>query len=175
MQGEISVSPALVIPVSFVLNGRCVSRQVEARMHAIDFLRTELGLTGTHVGCEHGACGACTIRIDGVIARGCLVLAAQLDGSAVTTIEGVSASGEIADLQEAFVRLNALQCGYCTPGMLMCAMELIEKHPTVDRNKIRDFMSGNYCRCTGYHAIVDAIIATVMERRLRATTGAEVA
>ncbi len=152
--------------VTLTVNGRIVNRAVDARMHLIDFLRNELDLTGSHVGCEHGVCGACTVRVDGDIVRGCLVLAAQLDGARVDTIEGVTASGEIADLQEAFVRRNALQCGYCTPGMLMCAAELLDKRPTTDREAIRKFISGNYCRCTGYQAIVDAIAETAAARQL---------
>ena len=158
---------ARMLTVSLTVNGKPVTRTIEARMHLIDFLRNVLDLTGSHVGCEHGACGACTVRVDGDIVRGCLVLAAQLEGAQVQTIEGITASGEIADLQEAFVQRNALQCGYCTPGMLMCAAELLEKRPTSDRAAIRDFISGNYCRCTGYHAIVDAIAQTA-EGRLAA-------
>jgi aerobic-type carbon monoxide dehydrogenase small subunit (CoxS/CutS family) len=156
---------ARMVTVTMTVNGKSITRTVESRMHLTDFLRNELDLTGSHLGCEHGVCGACTVRLDGDIVRGCLVLAVQLDGSRVETIEGISASGEIADLQEAFVRRNALQCGYCTPGMLMCAAELLKTRPTTDRNEIRDFISGNYCRCTGYHAIVDAIAQTVEARR----------
>jgi carbon-monoxide dehydrogenase small subunit len=154
----------LSVKVSLSVNGKTVTREVQARTHLIDFLREELGLTGSHVGCEHGACGACTVRVDGAIVRGCLVLAAQLEGASVITIEGLTASGEIADLQDAFVRRNALQCGYCTPGMLLCAAELLTERPTTDRDEIRDFISGNYCRCTGYQAIVDAIEETVRAR-----------
>ena len=157
--------------VTLIVNGKSVTRVVEPRMHLVDFLRNELDLTGSHLGCEHGACGACTVRVDGEIARGCLVLAVQLEGARVETIEGITASGEIADLQEAFVRRNALQCGYCTPGMLMCAAELLAKHPTTDRHAIRDFISGNYCRCTGYQAIVDAIAQTAEARQGRAVKG----
>jgi carbon-monoxide dehydrogenase small subunit len=153
------------VPVTCVVNGRTVTRVVPSRMHVIDFLRTEMGLTGSHVACEHGACGACTVRVDGDIVRGCLMLAAQLDGSTLTTIEGVTDTGEIADLQKAFVDRNALQCGYCTAGMLLCAAEFIERRGTADRAAIREFISGNYCRCTGYHAIVDAIADTVTRRR----------
>ena len=154
-----------LVTVTMTVNGRRVTRAVEPRMHLTDFLRNELDLTGNHLGCEHGVCGACTVRVNGDIVRGCLVLAVQLEGACVETIEGISASGEIADLQEAFVSRNALQCGYCTPGMLMCAAELIKTRPTTDRGAIRDFISGNYCRCTGYHAIVDAIAQTVEARQ----------
>ncbi len=156
---------ARLVTVTMTVNGRSITRTVEPRMHLTDFLRNELDLTGSHLGCEHGVCGACTVRVDGDIVRGCLVLAAQLEGARVETIEGVSASGEIADLQEAFVRRNALQCGYCTPGMLMCAAEFVKTRPSTDREAIREFISGNYCRCTGYHAIVDAIAETVEARR----------
>ena len=152
------------ISVTMQVNGQTITRTVEARMHVAEFLRETLGLTGSHVGCEHGVCGACTLRIDGAIMRGCLVLAAQLDGAKVETIEGLTASGEIADLQDAFVNRNALQCGFCTPGMLMCASELLTRRPDAGREEIREFISGNYCRCTGYEAIVDAIESTAAAR-----------
>ena len=158
--------------ITVTVNGERVSRRVEARRHAIDFLRLDLGLTGSHAGCEHGVCGACTIRVDGEIVRGCLVLAAQLDGSAVETIEGLSDAGTIRDLQDAFVARNALQCGFCTPGMLVAAADLVERHPTLDREAIREHLSGNYCRCTGYQAIVDAV-ATVCANRLGRKEAAE--
>ena len=123
----------------------------------MDFLRYEMGLTGSHVGCEHGVCGACTVRVDGRIVRGCLMIAAQADGTRVETIEGVSDSGEIRLLQDVFVERNALQCGFCTPGMLLTVAELMEQRPNASRQEIREFISGNYCRCTGYQAIVDAV------------------
>jgi carbon-monoxide dehydrogenase small subunit len=135
------------------------------RLNLADFLRDQLGLTGTHVGCEHGVCGACTVRVDGEIIRACLVLAVQMEGVAVETIEGLSDSGEVADLQAAFRTRNALQCGYCTPGMLMAAQDLLRDQPAPDREQIREHLSGNYCRCTGYHAIVDAVAATALARR----------
>ena len=113
------------MPISLTVNGENVSRSVPVRQHLVDFLRTELGLTGTHLGCEHGICGACSVRVDGVLVRGCLMLAVQTDGSDVVTIEGLDATGEIADLQADFVERNALQCGFCTPGMLMTAAELV--------------------------------------------------
>jgi carbon-monoxide dehydrogenase small subunit len=155
----------MVVSVTMTVNGRSVTRAVEPRMHLADFLRNELDLTGSHLGCEHGACGACTVRVNGDIVRGCLVLAAQLEGAHVETIEGITASGEIADLQEAFIRRNALQCGYCTPGMLMSAAEFLRTRASADRDAIREFLSGNYCRCTGYEAIVDAIAQTVQQRQ----------
>ena len=144
------------VEVSMRVNGTTVARRIEARMNLVDFLREELGLTGSHVGCEHGVCGACTVRVDGRIVRGCLTVAAQADGADVRTIEGVSGTGEIRALQDAFVERNALQCGYCTPGMLLTLAELMERNPAASRREIREFISGNYCRCTGYEAIVDA-------------------
>ena len=145
------------VDVSLRVNGDPVTRRIEARMNLVDFLREELGLTGTHVGCEHGVCGACTVRVDGRIARGCLVLAVQAEGADVRTIEGLSDTGAIRPLQEAFIARNALQCGYCTPGMLITVAELMERQPDASRTEIREFISGNYCRCTGYEAIVDAV------------------
>ena len=145
------------VDVSMRVNGSAVTRRIEARMNLVDFLREELGLTGSHVGCEHGVCGACTVRVDGRIVRGCLTVAAQADGADVWTIEGLSDTGELRALQDAFVERNALQCGYCTPGMLLTAAELLAHRPDADRAEIRRFISGNYCRCTGYEAIVDAI------------------
>jgi aerobic-type carbon monoxide dehydrogenase small subunit (CoxS/CutS family) len=152
------------LDVSLTVNGERVSRRIEARRHLVDFLRLDLGLMGTHTGCEHGICGACTVRVDGKIVRGCLVLAASLDGCQVETIEGVSDSGEIRDLQDAFVTRNACQCGYCTPAMLLTAADLLKANPKPTRAEIREHLSGNYCRCTGYHAIVDAVEATATRR-----------
>ena len=152
--------------VTLTVNGEAVVRIVPVRQHLVDFLRTELGLTGAHLGCEHGVCGACSVRVDGVVVRGCLMLAVQTDGSDVITIEGLDERGEITDLQEAFVARNALQCGFCTPGMLMTAAELLLKQQPKSREEIRTFLSGNYCRCTGYHAIVDAV-ATTLQARLK--------
>ena len=143
--------------IQLTVNGETVAETVDARKTLVDFLRDDLILTGSHVGCEHGVCGACTVRVDGVIVRGCLMLAAQCDGANVETIEGVSDAGEIADLQKAFEQRNALQCGFCTPGMLLTAQELLRGGVVPSREKIREQISGNYCRCTGYHAIVDAI------------------
>jgi len=144
------------VDINLRVNGDSVSRRIEARMNLVDFLREELGLTGSHVGCEHGVCGACTVRVDGRIVRGCLMVAAQADGADVWTIEGLSDTGELRGLQDAFVERNALQCGYCTPGMLLTLAELMERNPAASRSEIREFISGNYCRCTGYEAIVDA-------------------
>jgi carbon-monoxide dehydrogenase small subunit len=152
------------LEISLIVNGEPVRQTVEARKTLVDFLREDLGLTGSHVGCEHGVCGACTVRLDGEIARGCLLLAVQCDGCRVETIEGASDSGEIADLQETFQRRNALQCGFCTPGMLLAAQELLKGGDVPSREQIREHISGNYCRCTGYHAIVDAVEAVARAR-----------
>ncbi len=152
------------IDIRITVNGEEIRESVEARKSLVDFLREDVGLTGTHVGCEHGVCGACTVRVDGEIARGCLTLAVQCDGKRVETIEGVSDSGEIKDLQANFVARNGLQCGYCTPGFLLTAQELLTHKDLPTRDQIRDFISGNYCRCTGYHAIVDAIEMTAQAR-----------
>ncbi|WP_407151382.1 (2Fe-2S)-binding protein [Bradyrhizobium sp. ORS 86] len=155
------------VPVSLLVNGEPVDAVVPPRLNLADFLRENLKLTGTHVGCEHGACGACTVRIDSEIVRSCLMLAVQAQGTSVETIEGLSDSGEIADLQAAFRERNALQCGYCTPGMLITAQDLLKQSSTPDRQAIREHLSGNYCRCTGYQAIVDAVEATARARAER--------
>ena len=151
-------------PITLSVNGETVNETVDARTTLVDFLRDGLVLTGSHVGCEHGVCGACTVRLDGVIVRGCLTLAAQCDGATVETIEGVSDTGEVADLQAAFEQRNALQCGFCTPGMVLTAQELLQRNATPSRDEIREHISGNYCRCTGYHAIVDAIESVAQAR-----------
>ena len=151
--------------ITLTINGETIIETVDARKTLVDFLRDDLVLTGSHVGCEHGVCGACTVRVDGVVVRGCLMLAAQCDGANVETIEGVSDAGEIADLQKAFEQRNALQCGFCTPGMLLTAQELLRGGGVPSREKIREQISGNYCRCTGYHAIVDAIESVAQARR----------
>ena len=145
------------LDLTLIVNGTPVSRRDEPRQHLVDFLRDELGLTGSHTGCEHGVCGACTVRVNGDIVRGCLMLAVQANGCKVDTIEGLSDSGELKKLQKAFHEKNALQCGFCTPGMLLAAQDLISKNKKVSREEIRAHISGNYCRCTGYQAIVDAI------------------
>jgi len=152
------------LDITLTVNGEPVTERIEARISLVDFLREQLALTGSHVGCEHGVCGACTVRVDGVIVRGCLMLAAQCDGWRVETIEGVSDAGEITDLQSAFETRNALQCGFCTPGMLLTAHDLLESDSAPSREKIREHLSGNYCRCTGYQAIVDAVETVAMTR-----------
>ena len=149
--------PVESLEVTLTVNGTTVTKRAPVRKLLSDFIREDLGLTGTHVGCEHGVCGACTLRVDGEIVRGCLMLAVQANGCRVETIEGLSDSKELAKLQKAFHEKNALQCGFCTPGMLMAAQDLIRQGKKVSREKIREHISGNYCRCTGYQAIVDAI------------------
>lgn len=151
--------------ISLMVNGEEVRARVAVRKHLADFLREDLGYTGTHLGCEHGACGACTVRVDGRIVRGCLLLAVQVDGTRVDTIEGLTDDGTLAELQKAFHERNALQCGFCTPGMLLTAQELLDTQPDATREDIRMFISGNYCRCTGYQAIVDAIERVLEARR----------
>jgi carbon-monoxide dehydrogenase small subunit len=150
--------------ITLSVNGETVARTVPVRQNLVDFLRNDLGLTGSHVGCEHGVCGACTLEVDGRMVRACLMLAVQADGTSVVTIEGLSGSGRIKDLQAAFHERNALQCGYCTPGMLASALEYIESDKSADRQAIREHLSGNYCRCTGYQAIVDAVVDVIEGR-----------
>jgi len=152
------------IPISLQVNGEPVEAQILPRLNLADFLREHQSLTGTHVGCEHGVCGACTVRVNGDIVRACLMLAVQANNASVETIEGLSDSGEIADLQDAFRHRNALQCGYCTPGMLIAAQDLLTQNPEPRREDIRQHLSGNYCRCTGYQAIIDAVEATARAR-----------
>jgi carbon-monoxide dehydrogenase small subunit len=152
------------VDITLIVNGEHVGERVDARKTLVDFLREDLGLTGSHIGCEHGVCGACTVRVDGEIVRGCLMLAVQCDRATVETIEGLSDSGDIADLQAAFAERNALQCGYCTPGMIVAAQDLLQRGGVPSREQIREHLSGNYCRCTGYHAIVDAVEAVAQAR-----------
>jgi len=152
------------VAIALDINGERIDAHVFPRLNLADFLREHLKLTGTHVGCEHGFCGACTVRVNGDIVRSCLILAVQLHGASVQTIEGLSDSGEIADLQAVFRDRNALQCGYCTPGMLMAAQDLLKQQPEPDRERIREHLSGNYCRCTGYQSIIDAVETTARMR-----------
>lgn len=151
-----------VVPLRLTVNGAPVVRMVAPRLTLADFLRSELELTATHLGCEMGACGACLVLLDGVPVHSCLVFAVQVAGQAVETVEGLVARGALARLQEAFHARNALQCGFCTPGMLVNAFALIEHGGVPSREEIRDALSGNYCRCTGYEAIVDAIEAAAL-------------
>ncbi|MCX7140016.1 MAG: (2Fe-2S)-binding protein [Proteobacteria bacterium] len=158
------------VRISLSVNGTRYERSVAPRIHLVDFLRDELGVMGARTACEHGVCGACTLRLNGELVRGCLVLAVQADGAEVETIEGASDRGDLAELQQAFHARNALQCGFCTPGMLMTASTLLEEKPDATREQVREFISGNYCRCTGYHAIVDAI-CDVRDSRKAAAAG----
>ena len=150
--------------IQVTVNGERLTREVEPRTHLVDFLRENVGLKGSHLGCEHGVCGACTVRLNGQIVRGCLVLAVQADGGSVDTVEGLSRQGVLADLQEAFLKHNALQCGFCTPGMLMAAADVVQHNPRANRQQVREAISSNLCRCTGYHAIVDAICSVLAKR-----------
>ncbi|QOZ78659.1 (2Fe-2S)-binding protein [Bradyrhizobium sp. CCBAU 53351] len=152
------------VRVRFVVNGRKVACEVAPRDTLVDCLRDKLELTGTHAGCEMGACGACLVQLDGRAVHSCLIYAVQADGTTINTIEGLTESGVLADLQAEFHRRNALQCGFCTPGMLVNAQELLSRMTQPNRDEIRDALSGNYCRCTGYEAIVDAIDAVAKAR-----------
>jgi aerobic-type carbon monoxide dehydrogenase small subunit (CoxS/CutS family) len=151
--------------ISVNINGSTVVRDVACRSHLVDFLRDDCGLTGSHLGCEHGVCGACTVQLDGQIVRGCLVLAVQADGRVVETVETPNPSPRLRALQDAFIEFNALQCGYCTSGMLLTALDLLQRRPDASRAQVREWISGNYCRCTGYQAIVDAICAVLALQR----------
>ncbi|MDG2285393.1 MAG: (2Fe-2S)-binding protein [Alphaproteobacteria bacterium] len=151
--------------VSFTLNGAPVEGSAEPRMSLVDFLRREIGLTGTHVGCEHGVCGACTVRIDGRATRSCLIYAGQVEGQLVETVEALAGAGELNDLQQAFRRHHALQCGFCTPGILMSLSQLIDEEPDADEARVREVLSGHLCRCTGYHGIVAAALYVLAQRK----------
>ena len=153
------------VEIDLTVNGERITASVPSRLNLVDFLRNDLGLTGSHVGCEHGVCGACTLTVDGVAVRGCLMLAAQANGCKVTTVEGLSDQGLSTALQAAFTKRNALQCGFCTPGMLASALAYVNAGGTDDRDAIRAHISGNYCRCTGYQAVVEAICDTIKEAR----------
>jgi len=163
-----SPQPVTEADIALAVNGENVARRVPVRQNLADFLRDTLGLTGTHVGCEHGVCGACTVRCNGAIVRACLMLAVQADGAEIVTIEGAAVEGDnadvMADLQREFHQRNALQCGFCTPAMLLTAAELITVRPQASRDEIRTHLSGNYCRCTGYQSIVDAVEAVCRKR-----------
>lgn len=154
---------ATELAITLTVNGERMTRRVEVRRNLADFLREDLGLTGTHVGCEHGVCGACTVRVNGAIVRACLMLAVQCDGAEIVTIEG-AAGDVIADLQREFHVRNALQCGFCTPAMLLTAADIVHTNPRASREDIREHLSGNYCRCTGYQSIVDAVEAVCRSR-----------
>jgi len=159
MSADATSTPAERLRVRLTVNGAPVEREVEARLSLADFLRQDLGLTGTHVGCEHGVCGACTVLLDGRSARSCLLLAAQLDGARVTTIEGLTPAEGPSPLQEAFRACHAMQCGFCTPGMIVASTELLTATPAPDESGIREALAGNLCMCTGYVNIVRAVTA----------------
>ncbi len=149
----------MTIAISMTVNGKPVSAEVDTRTLLVEFLRERLRLTGTHVGCDTGQCGACTVHIDGRAAKSCNVLAAQAQGATILTIEGVATDGELHPMQAAFREHHGLQCGFCTPGMVMNALELVKKHPDASEETIRKELEGNLCRCTGYHNIVKAVQA----------------
>lgn len=161
MTSQAGVVGAQTMPLETNINGQDIARTINVRQHLADFLRTELELSGTHLGCEHGVCGACTVMIDGRTARSCLTLAAQAQGKRIETIEGLSESGALDALRTAFIARNAAQCAFCSSGMLLTALELVRSGECYSREEIRTFLSGNICRCTGYHAIIDAIAAVL--------------
>lgn len=151
--------------VSMTVNGKSVSADVESRTLLVEFLRENLRLTGTHVGCDTSQCGACVVHVDGKAVKSCTTLAVQNDGSDVTTIEGLATNGDLHPMQEAFRENHGLQCGFCTPGMIMAGVDIVNRHPDVDEQTIREELEGNICRCTGYHNIVKAIAAAAKEMR----------
>jgi len=155
--------------ISLTVNGDDVSREVPVRMTLADFLRHELELTGTHLGCEHGVCGACTILMNGRTARSCLALAVQADGQSIETIEGMADGDDLSPLQQAFIDQHGLQCGFCTPGMLATITELLNTIPDPTEQEVREWLSGNACRCTGYQGIVDAALAAAKTLREKAS------
>ena len=157
-------------PISLAVNGQPVERTVESRLLLSDFLRHELGLTGTHVGCEHGVCGACTILVDGEAARSCLMFAVQAHGADVKTVESLGTESSLHPIQEAFREAHALQCGFCTPGILMTLVPFLREHPSPDEAEIREALSGNLCRCTGYSNIVEAVKRAAGTARASETT-----
>jgi len=158
-------TPSDSIAISLTVNGRAIKKTVEARRTLADFLREDLNLTGTHLGCEHGACGACTVLIDGAPARSCLTLAAQAEGASIRTVEGLADGDTLHPIQRAFKRHHALQCGFCTPGFLTAAVALLDEIPDPTEAQVREYLSGNICRCTGYQFIVDAVLSAAQEMR----------
>ncbi len=145
------------VALSLTVNGKPIAADIDPRMLLVELLREKLGLTGTHVGCDTGQCGACTVHVDGNAVKACTILAAQAQGTAVTTIEGLAADGTMHPMQAAFKECHALQCGFCTPGMVMSAIDLVNRHPKASEQTIREELEGNFCRCTGYHNIVAAV------------------
>ena len=158
------------LEITVTVNGDAVTREVPVRLTLADFLRHELELTGTHLGCEHGVCGACTVLVEGRTARSCLMLAVQADGLTVDTVEGMAGDGELTPLQQAFIDHHGLQCGFCTPGVLATLTEMLQTVPDPTEDEVREWLSGNLCRCTGYQGIVDAALAAA--RALRREQGA---
>jgi carbon-monoxide dehydrogenase small subunit len=157
------------VPITVTVNGQLHAGDVEPRQLLVHFLRESLGLTGTHVGCDTSNCGACTVHLDGDAVKSCTVLAVQADGAEVTTIEGIGSEGDLHPMQEAFWEHHGLQCGYCTPGMIMAGADLIAKNPDPSETEVREALAGNLCRCTGYHNIVKAVLSAA-----KATSGREV-
>jgi 2-furoyl-CoA dehydrogenase 2Fe-2S iron sulfur subunit len=159
------------VRITLTLNGRLVAGEAEPRMQLADFLRHVLHAYGTHVGCEHGICGACTVLVEGRAVRSCLIYAVQVDGCRIETIEGLNRNTQgLTDLQEAFHRYHALQCGFCTPGILMSATQFLSEHPQPSEEDVRDMLSGHLCRCTGYAGMVEAILETARQRATKAAT-----
>ena len=151
--------------IELTVNGVSVTKTVPVRRHLVDFLRLDLDLTGSHLACEHGVCGACTVRVDGAAVRGCLMLAVQADGAEVVTIEGLAQDGNLHPLQQAFIDHGALQCGFCTPGLIMSAKSLLDRNPNPDEQEVRLNLAGNLCRCTGYDKVVRAVLAVAQEKK----------
>jgi aerobic-type carbon monoxide dehydrogenase small subunit (CoxS/CutS family) len=163
--GGVNVAGDEPVALDVTVNGRAYRELVESRLLLSDLLRSRLGLTGTHVGCEHGVCGACTVRVDGTAVRSCLLFAVQADGCEIETVESLAGTGELSDLQQAMRAHHALQCGFCTPGVLMAAEDLLARRPNVERSDVERLLAGQVCRCTGYEPIVDAILETAARRR----------
>ena len=151
--------------ISMTVNGKAVSGEVEPRTLLVEFLRNQLGLTGTHVGCDTSQCGCCVVHVDGASAKSCTMLAVQADGASVTTIEGLAQGGKLHPLQQAFHENHGLQCGFCTPGMIMSAADLLQRNPDPSEHEVREWLEGNLCRCTGYHNIVKSILAAAQTMR----------
>ncbi|MFY0803084.1 (2Fe-2S)-binding protein [Peribacillus frigoritolerans] len=151
--------------VEVTINGKVYQEEVESRMLLSDFIRDVCGLTGTHVGCEHGVCGACTVHVNGTAVRSCLMFAVQIDGDEIKTVEGLANNGELIDLQKNFVECHGLQCGFCTPGILMSTTDYLEKKPDPSTKEIKEMLSGHLCRCTGYDGIINAIEKTIVNKK----------
>ncbi len=166
------VDPYAKRRVSMAVNGQPYEGEIEVRTTLVDFLRIDCGLTGTHVGCEHGVCGACTVLMDGQAVRSCIMLALQADGADLTTVEGLAKEGELHPIQQAFADCHGLQCGFCTPGFLMSVSELLSTRPNPSDEEIKDALGGNVCRCTGYQQIIDAVRLAAERMRPSGSSGA---